>query len=428
MEKNKEIILELVRKHFFLSKDGLEKFERYLREPLIDDIYKPMLGSDLRARFKIEGTQLSQEYDQGWKVFNNTFHRLNMYKHVPFTYENYRTNKIIINKNERKLVKYIEEMLFETLPLKDAYSMLGLYPEHINDPKKSLEWIKKYFKDKINEIGALKTPDTGLQVVLSYNFADWFLCSAGEKWSSCVSLECEYGGSYWTGLPGLVGDKNRVFLYVTDGVKKKYNGIVVDRLLSRAWLVMSRKNQIHSLRFYPGQVLSVEEISKLTKLKITADYSRDFISKYPVDLITFETGQSCQIYQDGFGIREDKFISYGHSGYNYLDKAGRCSQNAIFVYNHGLNQLIKDKESIGKYRNVTVACAYCGNGVREGETKRGPDGRDYCDHCWNNRWFSCICCGEIKPKERSKVFSRNDWILLWQVLQGKCHSLCRLQS
>lgn len=89
-------------------------------------------------------------------------------------------------------------------------------------------------------IGEHKAPrKDNLQMVLSLNPIDWFLCSTGENWSSCLNLETETEG-YWTGLPFLIGDKSRALVYITDGSKKEYMGMKVDKMISRSWVLLFR--------------------------------------------------------------------------------------------------------------------------------------------------------------------------------------------
>ena len=78
-----------------------------------------------------------------------------------------------------------------------------------------------------------------LQIVLSLNFADWFLCSTAESWTSCLDLKSSHQSAFWASLPGLIIDKNRALVYITDGTKKEFCGITTDKFITRSWILLN---------------------------------------------------------------------------------------------------------------------------------------------------------------------------------------------
>ena len=128
-------------------------------------------------------------------------------------------NKIIINnKLLRSILRHIDEILYEINCKKLPFDMKG---------------EKKKF-----------------EVVISANFADWFLASTGENWHSCISLESTFSQSYWFGNPGMITDRNRAIIYITDGVEKEYHGIVVDRILARSFIHIARNDLSKKLCYF----------------------------------------------------------------------------------------------------------------------------------------------------------------------------------
>jgi len=200
-----------------------------------------------------------------------------------------------------------------------------------------IELVKNHIKKCMEEIGAIRLPTKQkLQLVLSLNFADWFLCSAAENgWSSCMSLESDYEGSFWAGLPGTIGDKNRALIYITDGKKKNYGGIETDRFISRSWAFLVRTGK--------------KEKSK-TKLHVSVEY--------PVDAGIEEMAEKL------FGIEiieSEKFKSRYYFEFLYHDCRGE--EVSASVYNDTVTPKVatknKAKHNIGKYGYYVIG----GNGV-----------------------------------------------------------------
>lgn len=104
------------------------------------------------------------------------------------------------------------------------------------------EYIGEFYRDKYQRIVERRVFNSNdYELVISLNFADWFLASTGDSWSSCISLYSIYDECYWTGLVNLIGDKSRAMVYITrKGEKKNYRGIVVDKFKIRTWVQLYR--------------------------------------------------------------------------------------------------------------------------------------------------------------------------------------------
>ena len=170
-----------------------------------------------------------------------------------------------------------------------------------DDEEKGLEYSKipydsDYVKfveievmERLEKIGAVTFPKSGVQLVLSLNFADWFLASTAEKWTSCISLESDYEEAFWSGLPGLIGDKNRALLYITDGKQKDYYGIKVDRIIARSWILTVRQKSDNKTFFsfvgsYPIHADLEELAKKYFEMKFISKGEK-FISRYYAELL-----------------------------------------------------------------------------------------------------------------------------------------------
>ena len=396
--ENKEIIFNLVKNHFSFSEEGLGKFKNYLFNPFIDDTYKEIVKDGLRAYFPVESFDTSR-LDEGWQLYKNYF--ATFIRNHGVTYDNFFNNKIIINKNERKLIKFMEEYFTKKLAQREAQAELGFYGYGRDTDEVVRSKVLQDFTTKMNNVGAKKLSKGKIQVVFSMDFADWFLCSTGEKWTSCISLDSDYDGNYWAGLPGLVGDKNRAMIYVTDGVKKTYAGITVDRLLARSWVLLNKKDKMQIVHFYPNSLISPDDVGKIIgqKFNYGNELDRGFQSKYPIDVIKFENGNSAGVFQDSYGLCEDGYIRYGNHGYNHFDPHGRITESRIFTWRGGLQGLIQKNAKLGGHEDERLKCCICGAYLDEDDALYANDDGPYCDRCFNDRYFSCADCGDSYPNE-----------------------------
>lgn len=263
---------------------------------------------------------IAERSDKGWKIFNKIFYAASI--NYDITYQNFYSNKKLIDSNEMKIPKLFKKYytrdkektaslvnrlknLFTRGDLTDSIkkrilnSFLTVSNINVGQEEKNLinffaydenevqlifefmaeenERVKKKVEyqvildkeqqailvnnivDIANEvIGMYKTPRKNLQLVISLNPVDWFLCSSGEEWSSCLNLN-NSGEVFWHGLPSLIGDKSRAMAYITDGKKKVFEGIEVDRIISRSWIILLRtkednKTHFHFVREYPNSI------------------------------------------------------------------------------------------------------------------------------------------------------------------------------
>lgn len=425
--KNKFKIFELVKNHFSLTDKSLNLFKyRLFYAPIIAKEYLEIIkdSKDLRKRIKIP-EKFAEDLDKGWKLFQDYFRDFCYYFKISF--KDYRKNKIKIDSQEIKIKKALEKFYIENykyafmLPsLENDDSFLYIFKECLISLKRNTviicnncgkhckinynlydkiniehrvkviteeakELIKKRIIKILEKIGTVKIPNRGLELVFSLNFADWFLCSAGEKWNSCISLDSSYEASYWTGLPGLICDKNRAMIYITDGEKKNYNGIIVDKIISRSWILLIRSKEpksinktfISYIREYPSDFnlkkLS-EEIFKISFFKgeYEENCPKSFIGRYYFELLWHKVKENLEFFQsiyfDTTTVKiarrnKAKYFKKGTFGL-YEGPSGatagfeRKSENSVkksdigFYYDGGLNRLIHNKVTNKNTRKI----------------------------------------------------------------------------
>ena len=363
---NKEIIFNLVSKYFSLEKDGLKKFEKNLYEPNIDEVYKELLkdSKDYRIKLPVPDEVLS-DADQGWRDFKYQFN--SFVNNYSVRYENFRKNKIKINKQEVKIFK----------ALCDYY-------------KDSME--KCRIERLLEVIGTKKYPKKQTSLVLSLNFEDWFLCAAAESWSSCLNVDSDYEGAYWAGLPGLVGDKNRAMMYLTNGQEKNYKNIVVDKVLTRSWLLLNKEDMINIVKFYPADLLYESTINEIFNVEKFKDLGSNYTSKHKVDFLFHTNGYSSFIYQDKTEFFKGGWLKYGDCGIYFYDKNSmHRSSNDVFYCGGGLSELASENINIFENTNKEV-CPQCG---RRDYDRVEVDEAFFCENCMNDYTMECIECGEV---------------------------------
>jgi len=428
---NKFRINKIVKNHFGLTEESKKLFRyRLLYEPHIAPEYAAILDEfgtkedPLRARINIkDDIMLLASIDKGWKHFKDFFYCFITEYNV--TYSNFRDNRVIINKQTVKLKK----ALVQYYSRNDAPMDGGGWNHRHN-----AECIQKH----LEYIGTLKVSNKkfGLQLVLSLNFADWFLCSTGEKWSSCINLESDYEDTYWAGLPGLIGDKNRAILYVTDGKTKTYEGITVDRFLNRSWTLTFRqraKNEqrkergtsfINVVGEYPNNLNLTDMAIKSFKAGFVKNFENEsptkFVSKYYIENLFHKTlnhdSVTSYIYQDttcNYIARKNKaefslgalsYLKPGSCGVNRYDRQGNHVDGQPVYYTRGLRHLISNNLVITNESNDNdrYYCYNCDCNIYEGEELYNEGiGEYYCSDCFDDLFIICPHCEESVSVEES---------------------------
>lgn len=372
MTQQQNRIYELVRDHLSLDTKSLEIFRHRLIEPLIPDCFKDKIDSEFRIRINL-GIEERQSFDSGWRRFCDFFYYSK--KKFNITYSDFVANRIIYNKNTYKIATLLKK------EGEDNYA---------------LENLKDCLEQRLSN-------DAG-QLVISFNFADWFLCSTSENWTSCMNLESEHEGSYWASIPGFVVDQNRCLVYIVNGKKKEYLGITTDSFLARTWGLLDKNDILNLIRFYPVHINDegiCKHIENTTGIK-TKHLEEGFKSKYSFDLLRFETGDSCYGYIDCARLvkKDGKFrISYGDGGFNYYNKDNKYINSDLFCYEYGFKELVKRNDKIGNYlpENDVYYCDECGDSTED--VVETDDGM-YCQQCYNEIYDRCSDCD-------SEIFSED---------------------
>lgn len=403
-------VLEKVIKAYGFVKEDEEKAFALLRAPYVPDEYKKFnIGPDFRVRFPFLAPN-DPDKDESWISFKKIFYSFCVLENI--RYEEFIDNKKIVAKNTVKLKKVMEDFYLKN----DKYLMedvarakmvFGYRPDGGNPS----ELINNFITKSFEFVGRFKNNKKQKELVISFNFADWFLCSTGQDFTSCLTI----GHEYWMGLPFLLGDKNRAFMYITEGRKKDWNGIIVDKVVTRSWVLLTDKNEKQIVRMYPKEsVIDIKEIRNLTGDQSFVYGSENVsgkLSLYEVDALRLERSFAFMtIYNDTVSIDKEHISKTGNIKWNFKSKGGfqYCSigtksLNDGLKYNRSYNSILdymqNKKRMCDDFRTNT--CEEC-NG-KNGPALQMPDGKKLCTVCMQKYYAACEHCGTLHRKEKSVV-------------------------
>lgn len=454
-KENNAIVKELVKNHFGLDKDSLEYFNEQIDNPKIDDVYFNAFEKAGSSKIEFDmPSEIQEKLDYGWQsVIKTSFS--DFIADTGVTYENFKSNKVEIKKNFFKLKKaivnyYIEKIIkkidegiksfedgevinysiedfsymarnffsYDTssailITIKNyIYKYVKSYlegeEELANTYKKEIISTIESTVDRIwSEAASSKLSSDNLKIVITFSFADMFLCSTNESWGSCLALTGN-SANYWYGLPGLIGDKNRVMIYITRGDEKEYHGIKTHHYLYRTWALLDDKNRVNVVRWFPREDLHNKEmvdfLQKKTGLyfnEISISNNYDFYSKHQLRLIYSNDGYSLFPYQDYTDWTEgnETYIISGDSGMFYKKKGsyyGSVLSDEVYSYDcfSSLGDLIERNTNICE-ASSGERCEDCGSHIEFSEVFVSSSGENLCHSCFHENYFECIECREV---------------------------------
>ena len=426
-KKNNERIRQLVEENFSLTTESRELFMSYLNDPLrrkspeFDEVYRQ---PDLRIRFPLT-QDFIQELDEQWGVFQKIFR--SFCEELNVVYQNFTSGLIAMGKNQYKIKRAL--LLFYSDPkniistkrdIRDIairrrrnqiYGKTELFAYYrqdfpfigdnenndyswshgeINNEVEIREYlvakklrignsgkrcIQNFIEEHLYDINNKKIPfnaNKSYEVVITANYADWFLCSTAESWGSCTNMESSYSQAYWFGQPSVIGDRNRIMIYITDGRQKEYCGIRIDRIIARSWihLVFTPDNRLNYFinQGYPNQhhqlyIKILEKWAKERSIGIfhgeyrTIPGNQIYQTKYPIPFFWHDV-----LNKDNDNFPSEMIVdcaTYIDNGWKYL-----LDKNHFGITNN-----------TKKFRPITGSGFYCYKDNYDGEICALPEGR-----------------------------------------------------
>jgi len=158
---------------------------------------------------------------------------------------------------------------------------------------------------------------------VSFNCFDWLMCSTGENWTSCLSLESRH--CFGTGLLGLTAcpDASMIFIEDTNKPNKENAGFVAPNMKNRAWMFYTDTNKYALIKWYPNNISSSINLDALKRMGFDTilirneggdEYDMGVNTYSAWKPITFKNNQIAWIYTDYYNINsnEDKiYLTFG---------------------------------------------------------------------------------------------------------------------
>jgi len=421
--KNREKIYKLIKNHFSYTIQSLEFIKEQLFTPLIDDKLAKIVDYDpsLRKRFPINDS-LREQLDAGWELFKEYFPDFSSKYDV--NYNNFLRNKITIDKNEFKLKKALINFYIgmnkeerQNAYLRRAYvftssDFFDFYGNNSSDDEVINKKVEHNIESLYNEIGARSIPknSNNIELVFTLNFADWFTSSTENGWGSCLGLNSDYEGAYWSGLPGLLGDPNRAMLYLSVGKTKEPFGIKCGKFKMRSWLILDDNDFMQIVQWYPKTMIRFSEIEKIVKDSIDIETGdNEYHSKYPITPLWTVGGYANFIYQDTTTTDDDYYLINDNNDAGYFIFTKHETQpfsEDIYSYNHGLKNLISYGKEIEDYsvRNMSY-CSNCDEQYPDDEMEY-VNGRFLCHNC-SDELITCAISG-VRDFEESFIYIESE--------------------
>ena len=455
---NYEVVKSLIKNNFSLG-NGYDDFERLLEKnvkefsfldenkrkiypiskevyPFIDDGYNLLLNLDsFIKKYNID----FNAYSEGKvKVGAN---EIKLFKAAVHHYSSeIKKNMIVVGTSDSRLDYGFTERVISAANgcSIELYSLIRkLYkPSEIRDIAMKIDEVGRGVDTVVTtlvtkvfeKIGSYKiNTSKDLFFVVSKNFNDFFLCSNGESWTSCLNPESASG--FWSSIPFLIGDPNRCLCFISDLSEKEYLGVKSLKMLKRSWGLLDRQGKINTGIYYPAKEYINEGFYNNLKIDETfQNLKNSFMSKYSLDLFynkykTFDFLYQDDTYFDFYDSYEEVKLCRGTKNHTIIVKENGTRDYHMTSFKEGLKSLIEMDKELYDFPGLHF-CKDCGDLVDENGkisyTLVDGTKKKACSKCFKKdlslRLVICSVCGEviensqyhsehIKDDERSIVCS-----------------------
>lgn len=443
-----EIVKKIIKERFSLGEEGYSDFVKNLETTVPEYNFT---DENKRKIYKIDPS-LYHYVDDGFKILSELHSFVSEFN---ITFSDYSSNKTKINGNSVKIFKAASD--FYLKKIKKDWERIGLVGNSASD----LHFVERvsrdtdsYFLDLFNLINKLYKPseiktfretfdesedrtleeatnflmikifekigcykintDKELYFVISTNFNDFFLCSNGEGWTSCLNPESSSG--FWSALPFLVADHNRCLCIVSDLTEKEYLGVKSIRMFKRGWGELDKSGTINTGMFYPAKeyIDNMFFSSMPIEEKVISISGTQYRSLYPITLFYNKYRVFDFLYQDDtfFDFHSDNlvFLKRGRKNHTIIIKGKGTRDYHMCSYKGGLKKLIEEGKSIEEFPGIRF-CSKCYDILDEEEKiiYNLYEGNEVisCKECFSNlkqdTKIKCNICGNIVVKGLTRV-------------------------
>jgi hypothetical protein len=370
-ESNINNLIHLINNHWFLDDQSTDLVLRSIREP----------RSPLNCHV----------YNSG--LFFNEQHRLFIpIKPTPENDQGFQGYKLYLREVGRLQSDWVD-WNFEMLTSYETWTS-GRLPD-------GQKLFRKLQREGINTDSFTnnRNPDQSWLVV-SKNPIDWLFMSTNQSFTSCLSLNSDYSGAFYMGLPVFMVDPFYFLCFVTTGKLRKYTIKEREfkhfRMVNRSIGVWTKDERLALVRYYPNK--SVDFVPILKEAGITGinpepdSWNKWESSNYPlVHHLRFEDGERCDPYRDHSASPD-----YDYTTTIYSDR-GAAGSRMELSWSGGFNS-IRDLEDIARSgpRDWERVCHMCDAVVHEDDAEYIDSISDYvCDECRRDNFSECHDCGEL---------------------------------
>jgi len=370
LELNKEAYIGML-KYFLLSHKTKERILQYVNNRFVDK--RHFISIDNNPK-----TDLAYQYYL--KCLSNKDN--SKYQNLDiWSFETFSDGKLIIEKQEFKLFKFLKKH--------------GLLT-----------------KGEIDKINTLRVSNKESYVCISRNPLDFIFCSTQLSFSSCLSLKSEHG--YAFGLGSLILDPNRYIVYLTNGIRGvKFKGInaIIPNMICRTWGIMGKDNILYLVRYYPEKKMSFSEILNKNSVKCCEpDKTRDNFeeSKFEFEIPThrYELGYPfSHIYEDppislAMDVKTEKGKYIHEDRWDLRYKEPQTLPSILNRYKASVHETCDIGDLVAK-------CEKCKKYVLRSDINLFLDSDlhktiSLCDDCFNERFITCMYC--LRRYEKGSIF------------------------
>ena len=340
------------------------------------------LNSQDRAWYEVNGVW---HLDKAYKKFQNWLSKaaseLQRIGIMPdaITYDQFKENKLIVKKNTYKLIKYMTK-----------HNLMS--------------------QSEAEDITTAKAKDN-LYLCVSRNPIDMLFCSTNQPFSSCLSLNSTHSAAYYMGCGALAADPNRAIIFLTNGKLRKY---VIDHhefkhfaYMSRAWIILMRRNNWLVDKIYPHQVLDFDRLLNSIGQK-TFRSDRKITSQFNFELPYNQENKRNFVYLDNILLSINQ--KTGKALYDTYRGCTGARFACSYDWDNGFHS-IDDFEDLYSGVNTTI-CGVCGDREQiEAMFHLETVDQCLCDRCYDIHGFYCESCNRYFYKDDGQyVDYTEEWV------------------
>lgn len=293
-----------------------------------------------------------EHFDLGWYELKKAKPELEI------TYQDFVDNKIIVDKQPRKLFKYLND--------KELSELVGKY----------------------------KLPKTDLYLVISTNFDDFLMCSTGNNWTACTDLRT---GDFRYTTAGNIFLDGRFIVYITDMKPKEFEGLQSYNMFFRCFGFVNEDGELVTNIWYPiKEYMSVDSLGVHSVKEVTNKKS-----KYGINFVYNKHDAFVYPYLDYCTLKEGNKFEFADEYFRYHPMVEFKSGETI-----SCSEYLKFDGDLDYDNALWRKCDCCGDS--KGIIKTIGE-KNYCPTCYDTAKLKCWCCDKEYNLKDMKFGEESHW-------------------